>query len=91
MKRNKAPGENEISADILKGAGDVMVSQIYKLITHVWNEEKLPDEWNESLTTPIHKKGDKQICANYRGTALLNNTYKILSKIIQRRIEQFKD
>jgi len=31
---------------------------------------------------PIYKEGDKRNCSNYRGTALLSTTYKILSKIL---------
>lgn len=80
-------GEDEISADILKAGGPIITKMIHKIIIDVWNEEKLPDEWNESIITPLHKKGDRQNCANYRGISLLNHTYKVLSKIIQNRLE----
>lgn len=40
---------------------------------------------------PIHKKGDKQICDNYRGIALLNVTYKVLSKYILSRIKPWAE
>lgn len=33
-----------------------------------------------ALIYPIHNKGDKQICDNYRDIALLNVTNKVLSK-----------
>lgn len=52
---------------------------MYRLVSLIWRKEKIPKEWKIALIYPIHKKGDKQICNNYRGIALLNVTYKILS------------
>jgi len=46
----------------------------------------LPEEWRESIIVPIHKKGDKTDCNNYRGILLLPTTYKILSNILLSRL-----
>jgi hypothetical protein len=55
------------------------------MIISVWNKEELPEEWKESIIVPIHKKGDKTDCSNYRGISLLPTTYKILSNILLSR------
>jgi hypothetical protein len=55
---------------------------IHKLINSVGNKEELPNQWKESIIVPVHKKGDKTDCNNYRGISLLPTTYKILSNIL---------
>ena len=60
----------------------VLRSEIHKLINSIWNKEELPEEWKESITAPIYKKGDKTDCSNSRGISLLSTTYKILSDIL---------
>ena len=38
---------------------------------------------------PIFKKGNKNKCENYRGTALENTTYKALTHIILRKLKPY--
>jgi hypothetical protein len=59
---------------------------IHKLINSVWDKEELPDQWKESIIVPIHKKGDKTDCNNYRGISLLLTSYKMLSNILLSRL-----
>jgi hypothetical protein len=47
--------------------GGILHSEIHKLIMLIWNKEELPLQWKESIVVPIHKKGDKSDCSNYRG------------------------
>jgi hypothetical protein len=43
-------------------AGDKTVcSAINKAINSNWNNEKLPEEWKESITAPIYKKSDETV------------------------------
>jgi len=60
--------------------------EIHKLITSIWEKEKLPEEWKESKIIPFYKKGDKTDCNNYRSISLLPTTYKILSNILLSRL-----
>ena len=64
-----------------------MIESIYLLIKEVWETEILPKDWGVAYICPIHKKGDKQVCSNYRGIALLDTTYKVLSYCILDRIK----
>lgn len=55
----------------------------------MWERELMPEEWKEAVTVPFQKKGDKQICSNYRETSLLNTVYKIFSKILLGRLNDY--
>jgi sorting nexin-29 len=63
----------------------MLLSTIHKLINSVWNKEELPDQWKESIIVPIHKKGYKTDCNNYRGISL-SASCKILSNILLSRL-----
>jgi len=60
-------GIDQISAELIKAGGRTICLEIHKLITSIWKKEKLSEEWKESIIVPIHKKGDKTDCSNYRG------------------------
>ena len=86
LKNHKSPGIDQIPAELIKAGGRTICLEIHKLITSIWKKEKLPEEWKESIIAPIHKKGDKTDCNNYRGISLLPITYKILSNILLSRL-----
>jgi hypothetical protein len=50
------------------------------------NKEGFPEDWKESITVTIYKKGVKTDCINYRGILILPTTYKIIFDIILSRL-----
>ena len=47
----------------------------------------MPDEWALSVVVPIYKgKGDTMSCEAYRGAKLLQQTIKIVEKMLERRM-----
>jgi len=60
---------------------------MYELVRQIREEERIPEEWKEIIIVPIHKRGDRDTCENYRGIALGNGAYKILFNIILGKIE----
>jgi hypothetical protein len=79
LKSYKLPGNVQIPAELIQAGGEILSSMIHNSI---WNKEKLPDLWNESIVVPFHKKGDKTDCSNYRGISLLSTSYRILYNIL---------
>jgi hypothetical protein len=91
MKRNKAPGSDQIPAELIQAGEETLHSEIHKLIKLIWNKEELLHQWKESIVVPIHKRGDKTDCSNYRGISLLSTSYKILSNILLSRLIPYAD
>jgi hypothetical protein len=64
LKRYKSPGADQIQAEIIQAEGEILCSEIHKLIKLIWNKEELPHQWKESIVVPTHKKGGK-ILSNF--------------------------
>jgi len=86
VKSYKSPGFDQIPSELFKAGGRTICLEIHKLITSIGKKEKQPEELKESIITPIHKKGDKTDCNNYRGISHLPTTYKTLSNILLSRL-----
>ena len=87
LKSNKAPGPDSIPAELLKHGGEELAKALHEIIVEVWNSETMPDEWLEGSIVPLHKKGDKLACENFRGIALLNAAYKVYAKVLYNRLQ----
>ncbi|KXJ78923.1 hypothetical protein RP20_CCG002939 [Aedes albopictus] len=45
---------------------------LHQLVVKIWETEQLPEEWKEGIICPIHKKGDKLMCENFRAITILS-------------------
>jgi hypothetical protein len=91
LKKYKSPGSDQIPAELIQAGGEILMSVFHKLINSCWSKKELPDQWKESIIVPIHIKGDKSDCHNYRGISLLSTSYKILSNILLSRFVPYID
>jgi hypothetical protein len=56
-KSYKSLSTDQIPAELIKAGGEMLYSEIQKLICSIWNKEELPQQWKESINLPIHKNG----------------------------------
>jgi hypothetical protein len=91
LKRYRSPGVDQILRDILQVGGETLRSDIHKLIKLTWYREELLHQWKESIVVPVHKKGDKTDCSNYRGISFLSTSFKILSNILLPGLTPYAD
>jgi hypothetical protein len=91
LRNSRAPGEDQLTAELLKNGGPELIRTLHKLICEIWVNETMPEDWGTSLICPIFKKGNKLNCSNYRGIMLLNVAYKVFSAILQKRLNSYAE
>ena len=63
MKNNNSTGVNGIPAELLKYGGETVLSRLHELITVVWDEGSVPQQWRDAKFMSIHqRKGDRAVC-----------------------------
>ena len=87
LKNGKAPGSDEIVAELVKNGGQVMVDWLWELLREVWRTKRVPQDWKNAILIPLHKKQSRKDCNNYRGIALLSVPGKVLSLILHNRLQ----
>ena len=55
LRNYKAPGTDNIPAELFKYGGNELVKHLHTIIKEIWQKEKMPMEWNVSIICPIHK------------------------------------
>lgn len=86
LKRDKAPGEDNITAGLLQDGGEPVIRELTRLFNRCLTEGKVPHNWKNATVVIIHKKGDKADIKNYRPISLLPIIYKTFSHILLKRM-----
>ena len=91
MQGGKSPGEDQITADLLKDGGLIVLEKLANLYTQCLMTASVPESWKNANIILIHKKGDMKDLKNYRPISLLSVVYKVLTKVIANRISATLD
>ena len=60
---------------------------LMNLFNIIWNKEIIPKDWTKGLIVKLPKKGDLQVCDNWRGRTLLSTPSQVFCKVLLSRIE----
>jgi len=87
LKQNKAPGIDNITAELLQCASTKIKVALYQLTQDIYENGDVPDNYRKSIIVTIPKKSETNYCEQFRILSLLTHVSKILTKVINRRIE----
>ena len=89
LKSNKSVSEDLISNEMLKHMSKHFKELLLKLFNDCLQQGVYP--WNRSITTPLHKKGDRQNPDNYRAITVGSCLGKLFSSLLLKRLLDFRE
>lgn len=90
LKGGKSPGPDGLGAAFYKRFSNVLAPFLYRVFTEAFEAGFLPFSFSRTHTVLIPKSDDKaklQSVTGYRPITLANTDYKVLMKIIARRLQ----
>ena len=86
LANKKAPGPDNISAELLKKGGKTAEEMTIPLVQHIWTTKEIPEDLSRALICLIPKKrGDRSPQAQ-RPISLMNVWLKVIDKLITARL-----
>ena len=89
ITKNKASGGGGIPAELFQILRDDTVKVLPSVCQQIWKTQQWPQEWKSSAFISIPKKGKAKECLNYCTTVLIQDTSRVMLKILQARLQQY--
>ena len=87
LKKGKSAGVDNIPAELVKAGGTPMIDVLTTICNQIWQTGEWPTPWTQSLIVTLPKKGNLQLCQNYRTISLISHPSKVMLKIILNRLK----
>ena len=88
---NKASGGDGIPVELFQTLKDDAVKVLHSICQQIWKILQRPQDWKRSVFIPIPKKGNAKECLNYHTIALISHASKVMLKILQASLQQYKN
>lgn len=86
VHNHRAGGNDGIRSDLIVNGWDAIATSIHFIIRSAWQLITVPNDWLDSVVTPIFKDGDVQLCGNYRPISLMPVVAKLYERVLATRI-----
>ena len=86
LKMGKSAGVDNLRAELVQAGGEAMIDILTTICNKIWKTGEWPTTWTQSLVIILPKKGNLQLCQNYRTVSLISHPSKVMLKIIRNRL-----
>ena len=87
---NKAKGGDAIPVELFQMLKYDYVKVLYSICQQIWKTQQWLQDGKRSAFIPVPKKGNAKECSNYHTIALISHATKVMLKILQARLQQYK-
>ena len=87
LKKGKSAGVDNIPAELIQAGGDAMIDALTNICNKIWQTREWPTPWTQSLVITLPKKGNLQMCQNYRTISLISHPSKVMLKVPLNRLK----
>ena len=91
LKNNKASSFDQISNEMLKTGGNILIEPLLKLFNQIFTSSFYPSFWKYDILNPIHKSGEKDDPNNFRGISIASCFGKLFTTLLRNRLQSFCD
>ncbi|GBG82527.1 hypothetical protein CBR_g34903 [Chara braunii] len=89
MARGKAPGDDGLPVEFFAACWEVLVGDLVHLFNKIRQGGRLGRTMTRGIISLLFKKGDRSDIRNWRPISLLNVVYKLLAKLLSRRLGDY--
>jgi len=91
ITRNKASGGDGMPVELFQILKNNAMKVLHSIFQQIWKTQQWLQDWKRSIFILIPKKGHVKECSNYRTIALISHASKVMLKILQARLQQYKN
>ena len=80
LKIGKSAGVDNIEAELVQAGREAMTDILTAICNKIWKTGEWPTTWTQSLVITLPKKGNLQLCQNYKTLSLISHPSKVMLK-----------
>ena len=78
---------DNIPGELVQAGGEAMISALTTICNKIWQIGEWSTPWTQLLVIMLPKKGNIQLCQNYRTISLISHPSKVMLKIVLKRLK----
>ena len=87
LKKGKLAGVDNIPTELVQAGGKAMIDMLLIICSKIWQTGDWPTPWTQSLIIILLKKGNLQLCQNYRTSSLISHPSKVMLRTLLNRLK----